>query len=156
MTVTLRPESPGADDAFMRRLVLETIAVELGANSWPEPLRTQILDLQYHTRRQGPGAVFPEGQSRIILLDGEPVGWLHTATLEDKIWLAEVMVLPEFRGRGAGRAAVGEVLADAARTGKPVSLSVNTTNAGAIRLYKRLGFRRIGGTEVQHEMEARP
>jgi len=155
MTVTLRPEAP-ADEAFLRRLVLETIALELGAYLWPEPLRTQILDLQYRTRRLGAHSSYPEGESRIILLDGEPAGWLYTAVLEEKLWVAEVMVLPEFRGRGAGAAALSEVLAEARRTGKCVGLTVNTTNTAAIRFYERLGFERTGGSEVQYEMEALP
>jgi ribosomal protein S18 acetylase RimI-like enzyme len=156
MTVTLSPEAPDTGEPFVRRVIVETLALEFGAQHWPEPMRSQLLGIQYATRRQGSRASFPAGESRIILLDGEPVGWLYTATLEDAVWLAEIMVLPEHRGKGAGSAALREVLAAAARAGKPVRLTVNILNSGAIRLYESLGFRRTGGTEVQHEMEARP
>ena len=156
MRITLRPESPAADDEFVRHLVVETIAGELGAHHWPERLRSQVLGVQLATRRQGPRVSFPEGESRIILLDGQPAGWIYTATLDDTIWLAEIMVAPEQRGKGVGSAAIRQVLALAARSRKPVRLTVNVLNTGAIRLYERLGFRRTGGNEVQHEMEARP
>jgi ribosomal protein S18 acetylase RimI-like enzyme len=153
MRPELRPEAPGADEPFLRKLILATIAAELGADAWPEPIRTQILEMQYGVRRQGVRSAHPEGESRLILDAGEPVGWIYTATSPDQVWLAEIMVLPERRGRGLGAAAIRKILADARVAGKPVRLMVNMQNAGAIRLYERLGFRRTGGTEVQHLME---
>ena len=42
MSVQLRPETAAGqspdDEAFLRRLVTETIALELGADGWPEPV----------------------------------------------------------------------------------------------------------------------
>jgi len=77
MTVALRPEEPG-DELFLRRLITETIAIELGAHQWPEPIRDQLLALQFANRRHAPKSSFPEGESRIILLNGESAGWLST------------------------------------------------------------------------------
>lgn len=156
VTVTFRCEDPEADEPFLRRLILDTISGELGADQWPALLRDQIVESQYAARRHGPLGSFPEGRSRIILLDSDPAGWLYTGTLDDSVWIAEIMVRPELRGRGVGTAALREVLGQASAEGKPVRLSVNVLNAGAIRLYERLGFRRTGGSEVQHTMEARP
>jgi ribosomal protein S18 acetylase RimI-like enzyme len=156
MTVSLRPEVPVQDEAFIKRLVTETIALELGATGWPEPLRSQLLELQYMTRRQTPCANFPEGESRVILIDESPAGWLYTADLDDHIHVAEIMMAPEHRGKGAGTLVLHQVLDTAGRAGKAVRLNVNVLNEGAIRLYRRLGFERTGGTEVHHEMEVRP
>jgi ribosomal protein S18 acetylase RimI-like enzyme len=156
MSVQLRPENPADDEAFLRRLVMETIALELGADRWPEPMRSHLLNLQYKNRRMGPRAGFPAGESHIILLDGEPAGWIFFANMEHEIHIVEIMVRPEWRSRGVGGDAVRQVCALASAAGKPVRLTVNVLNAGAIRLYERLGFRRVGGDEVQHEMEARP
>jgi len=156
MTISLRPEDPTLDEPFLKRLILETLTVEFGAASWPEPMRTQLLGLQYSNRRQTPRANFPEGESRILLIDGVAAGWIFTATFDDHIHVAEIMVLPESRGKGAGSAALREVLSTAAHERKAVRLNVNTINAAAIRLYERLGFQRIGSSEIQHEMEARP
>ena len=160
MNVRLRPEATGGqttdDEPFLRRLITETIALELGAGGWPEPMRSQLLNLQYQNRRMGPCAGFPGAESHVILLDGEPAGWLYFANLDHEIHIVEIMVLPECRSRGAGAGAIRHVLALASAGGKPVRLTVNVLNAGAIRLYERLGFRRVGGNEVQHEMEARP
>jgi len=37
MTFSLRPEAPG-DESFLRGLVTATVAEELGAANWPEPM----------------------------------------------------------------------------------------------------------------------
>ena len=152
MSVRLRPETV-ADDAFLRRLITETIAIELGADRWPEQMRTQLLGLQYQNRRVGPRVGFPEGESYVIEHGGVAAGWIYFVKREDGLHILEIMVLPEHRGRGVGTEAIRRVMTLA--EGLPVRLTVNLQNAGAIRLYERLGFRKIGGDEVQLAMEAR-
>ena len=155
MNLTLRREEAG-DEEFIRRLVLDTVAAELGAAHWPEPMRSHLLGIQYSARRQSLRARFPEGESLIVLLGEEPAGWLYRADLEDELRLADIVLLPSHRGQGVGSALLREMLDAAARSGKPLRLTVAATNTGAMGFYEKLGFRRVGGTEVQHEMEARP
>jgi len=155
MTVTLRPEGP-RDEAFLRRLILDTIAGELGASAWPEPMRSHLLDIQYAARRHPHGAAFSETSSQIIEADGADAGWFVTTTLPHEVRLVEIMVVPARRGRGVGTAAIRQLLAAAAEAGKPVRLSVSVTNHAAIGLYERLGFRRIDSDEVQHFMQYSP
>jgi GNAT superfamily N-acetyltransferase len=150
VTVSLRPET-AADDAFVRRLVTATIIEELGADAWPEPMRTHLAGMQYALRRQSVHSRYPAGNSRIVLADGVESGWLFIGDLPDVLWIVEIMVAPELRGKGIGARAIGQAIEEAA--GRPVRLKVNVTNQRAIRLYERLGFRRAGGDEVQHLME---
>jgi len=57
-------------------------------------------------------------------------------------WIATVGVLPEYQRRGIGEALI---LACEARVGTPrIRLSVRISNEGAIRLYLRLGYEKIG------------
>ena len=141
MTITLRRQTP-SDEAFLRRLILEGVALELNASAWPEPIRTQLLEIQYTGRRQsGPG--------QIIEVDGIDAGWVVSTERDSEVYLAEIMVLPELRGRGIGTEVIRRLLA----TGKPARLQVSAMNHGAIRLYTRLGFRRTGGDEMQWMME---
>ena len=65
MIVTLRPEDAIADEPFLRSLITETIALELGADNWPEPVRDQLLSLQFANRRHRPQISFPEGTNSL-------------------------------------------------------------------------------------------
>jgi ribosomal protein S18 acetylase RimI-like enzyme len=152
MTVILRLESP-LDEPFLRRLILETIAGELGALEWPEPMRTHLLEVQYTVRRQSSRANFREAASQVIEVDGEAAGWVLVTTMPHEVRLVEIMVLAKLRGTGIGTAVIRRILATAAEAGKPVRLNVNITNQKAIALYERLGFSRIDGDDVQHVME---
>jgi ribosomal protein S18 acetylase RimI-like enzyme len=152
MTVSLRSESP-EDDAFLRRLILESVAEELGAAAWPEPMRSHLLGVQCAGRRQSRRVDFPDAASYVIQADGENAGWLVVASMPEEMHIVDFMILPQMRGRGLGTAAIRKILSTAADAGKPVRLSVNPMNRGAIRLYERLGFRKIGQDEVQHFME---
>jgi ribosomal protein S18 acetylase RimI-like enzyme len=129
---------------------MDTVEAQLGAAAWPADVRETILKLQYQARRQAVRSRFPNGESRIILVDGREAGWLYIAELADETRLVEIMILSEYRGQGIGTTVLRKLIADAR---KPVRLSVDVSNAGAIRLYERVGFRPIGSDEVQHFME---
>ena len=152
MTVSNRPEAP-EDEPVLRRLIMQTVTEQLMAWSWPEPMREHLLEIQYTARRRAAHVNFPGGESRIILADAQNVGWVVVADLEDEVRLVEIMVLSEHRGKRIGSAIIDELLAAAARAGKPARLNVAVLNSRAIALYQRLGFTRIGGDEVQHVME---
>jgi ribosomal protein S18 acetylase RimI-like enzyme len=119
----------------------------------PAPMRDQILGMQARLRLNAVRSHAPGSSSEIILVNGQPAGWVFVRESEAEVRLVEIVVLSEFRGQGIGAAVIGEVIAKANRAGKPVRLRVDVMNANAFRLYARLGFRRIGGDEVQHEME---
>jgi len=155
MKVSRRSETP-EDEPFLRRLIIETVTQELSAWAWPLPMRDHLLGIQYQSRRAGVKTQFPDGSSQIILANGEDAGWLFIADLADHIRIIEIMVSPGYRGKGLGTAILREILAAADNVRKPVRLSVNAMNNGAVRLYQRLGFRHVSSDEVQHQMEWTP
>jgi ribosomal protein S18 acetylase RimI-like enzyme len=62
--------------------------------------------------------------------------------MEGIAWVATLAVLPEFRGRG-----IGAALLQACEAQIPVNrirLCVRPSNDGAIRLYERFGYTRVG------------
>jgi ribosomal protein S18 acetylase RimI-like enzyme len=156
MIVTLRQEAPdGSDDVFIKRLLLEAVSTQLGAAAWPEPLRETLLAQQCAIRLQSRRGAFAQGRGQIVQIDGEDAGWLFLADGPDEIRIVDIVIAQARSGQGAGTAVIRDILAKAAATGKPVRLSVNAMNAGAARLYRRLGFTRTGGDEVQHFLEWR-
>jgi len=150
--VSVRPERPG-DEPFLRELILETVAQELGAHAWPQPMRDHLLSIQFQARRAGVKTLYPDGSSQIIRADGKSAGWLFVSDSADRIRIVEIMILAGNRGRGIGSTVIRGILASAAQARKPVRMGVNATNYKAMRLYGRLGFQKIGGDEVQYEME---
>ena len=77
---------------------------------------------------------------RRILADGIHVGYFRLCPHEDGWELDDLYIFPAFRGRGIGTA----VIRDCCARG-PVTLYVFRKNTGALALYRRLGFREVGG-----------
>jgi ribosomal protein S18 acetylase RimI-like enzyme len=80
--------------------------------------------------------------------EGEPVGHAHVAWERTTLGVPEiqdVFVLPELRSRGIGTglSRAAEELAGA-RGYSEVSIGASVANDGALRLYRRLGFREAG------------
>jgi ribosomal protein S18 acetylase RimI-like enzyme len=160
MTVSTRLECAD-DEPFLRRLIIATIAEELMASLWPEAIRENLLDMQVRARRNSIRLNYPQGESRIVLVDGADAGWFFVSTRaddtpHDEIRLVEIMLLPEHRGKGVGSGLIRDLSSKASRAHLPLRLSVDVRNAGAFRLYERLGFRRVGGDETRHFMEVAP
>jgi len=90
------------------------------------------------------------GGVRIAALDGDQiVGWCDIAPDEREGFRhcgrLGMGLLPTHRGQGHGRALLEAALAMAGARGlSRIELEVFESNAGAIRLYERLGFRREG------------
>ena len=61
---------------------------------------------------------------------------------EQMAWIATVGVLPEYRGRGIGEALIRAC--EEQLDTPTVRLSVRLSNEGAVRLYQRLGYQRVG------------
>jgi GNAT superfamily N-acetyltransferase len=94
--------------------------------------------------------------TRVALVDGELAGSVSLLANDDERirrwtpWLASLLVLPEFRGRGLGAALVREAVSTAARLGVG-RLYLYTDDAAAF--YERLGWSHVercdfGGTPV--------
>lgn len=87
--------------------------------------------------------------SRVALDAGEAVGLVDLALREEEAWIGGVGVLASRRGEGLGlllmRAAHEQA---AARGAKRVWLEVLVENDPALRLYERLGYRRVRELEV--------
>ena len=66
--------------------------------------------------------------------------------------MIDIALLTEHRSAGIGGQIMEEVLDEAAAAGKPVRIHVEQNNP-AMRLYNRLGFRKIGNTGIYDLME---
>jgi ribosomal protein S18 acetylase RimI-like enzyme len=78
-------------------------------------------------------------QVRIIMLDGADVGWLQSTSQADALFLAQLFVDGTFQRQGIGAEVMKQIINEAARADRAVTLGVVKTNP-ALRLYQRLGF----------------
>lgn len=74
--------------------------------------------------------------------DAQGYGYVDDSTPE-----LSIAVLPEHRGKGVGTQLLTRLLEVVKGTYPSVSLSVRATNP-ALRLYKRLGFKVVDGSEI--------
>jgi ribosomal protein S18 acetylase RimI-like enzyme len=147
-----RREAGGADEDFVRQLIMDTVAEELGMAAWPEAMRGPLLNIQYHARRKGLRESYPDAVEEVLQVDGEPAGWTAIHRGEDAFRLIDIAIQARFRGRKLGTARITELIEEAVQAGKSVQLSVVATNR-ALRLYQRLGFVPTGGDGVRVFME---
>ncbi len=85
----------------------------------------------------------------VVTVDGAFAGWGDIIPMARPIYahggVLGIGFVPEFRGRGLGRALMGRLLAAAQEFGlKRVQLTVRADNKRAIGLYERIGFRHEG------------
>jgi ribosomal protein S18 acetylase RimI-like enzyme len=74
----------------------------------------------------------------------EPTFFVDDRTPEVSIGVGSTM-----RGKGIGEALLGELILESKRRGVGLCLNVRDSNP-AVRLYERVGFRRVPGTEVKN------
>ena len=67
----------------------------------------------------------------------------------------DIAVAASHRNRGIGTTFLGRLIEEATATGLPLTIHVEQMNP-ALRLYERLGFRRVGENSVYFLMEYLP
>jgi GNAT superfamily N-acetyltransferase len=154
MTVTLRPVQPD-DEGFIFTLYAASRSDEMAAWGWPEAQQEAFLRLQFNGRQQHYKTQFPQAEHQIIMLDELPIGGMVVAKLDNAFRLADIVLLPEYRGKGYAAALIQALLDEAKQANKPVQLFVGRFNP-AIRLYERLGFSIVGdiGSHLSMEWKA--
>jgi RimJ/RimL family protein N-acetyltransferase len=90
----------------------------------------------------------PGVRSCCIYHENEMVGYTMYMPEEDRLWISRLMIAEPQRGKGYGRAALQQIIAEARQLGfVKVGLSTNPQNFKAIRLYEGLGFHATGRIE---------
>ena len=81
------------------------------------------------------------------VIDGiRACGWVGSVPFGDKSWIADLYVLPEYRGRGYGRALMSAVTREDREFG--VRESVLLASAAGARLYPHIGYQTIGTLQL--------
>jgi len=136
-TLRLRPETE-ADTSFLFTLHESVKGAELA--SIAEPIRRQLLEMQFRAMSMGYHSGFPAGRFEIIALDDAPIGRLITDDSQGRIHTVYIGLLPEWRNRGICTILMTAVLDQPRRRGIPCEAIVAVENLPSLRLWSRLGF----------------
>ncbi len=137
----LRPATD-ADRPFLRAVYASTRETELARVPWPDEQKRAFVDEQFRLQDTYYRQHYTTAEFGVILDGDEPVGRLYVDRWEREIRIMDIALLPAARGRGIGTALIGELIAEGDRTGKAVSIHVETENP-ARSLYDRLGFEEV-------------
>lgn len=155
-----RPEiglRPITDDdlPFLEHVYGSTRAEELAVTDWSEERKAAFVHMQFVAQHAYYREHYAGCDFQVILVDGAPAGRLYVHRRPTEIRLVDIAFLPEHRGSGLGTALLAQLMAEATAAGKPLRIHVEIFNR-ALRLYERLGFRRIVDRGVYWFLEWRP
>lgn len=137
--LSLRVAGP-ADRELLFRIFASTRDEELAAVGWNDEQIETFLHGQFEAQDRFYREHYEGTTYAVVECEGEAAGRLYLARWPEEIRIMDIALLPAWRGRGIGTALLGEVIEEAEREGKRVSIHVEFNNP-ARRLYERLGFR---------------
>ena len=147
LDLVLREATP-ADEPFLLEVYASTRLEELEPFGWDDNQKQAFIKMQFMAREK----TYPRADSRIILLNGQPVGRMLVDRGEATILLRDIAILTEYRNVGIGSQLIKDLMKEATVAAKPITLHVVSTSP-AVRLYERLGFRRIDNGAAYLEMK---
>lgn len=140
-----------ADLPWLRDLYASTRAEEMAPVPWPEIAKRQFLDQQFAAQHQHYLAHFGDSDFLAIERNGSPVGRYYLQRVAPDHLIVDISLFPALRGQGVGASLIGQSQVDAAALGRGMHLHVHASNAGARRLYQRLGF--VAGATAQQQYQ---
>lgn len=109
--------------------------IERQYGPWDEATQDRLFDIAWSAAAH-----------EIILCEGVRCGYSSIETRGGDIYLRELVIDPDFQGRGIGTLVIRGVFERAVATGVPVRLRTHILNRAA-NLYRRMGFQETGQTE---------
>jgi ribosomal protein S18 acetylase RimI-like enzyme len=136
----------------LARLYATTRSEEMKLVPWDEAQKAAFLRMQFDLQSRHYQEHYSDSAFLIIELDGTPIGRMYVRRSAEEIQLIDIALLPEHRGAGIGGDILKDLLAEGAKSGKPVRIHVAHQNP-ALRLYQRLGFRICEDKGLHYLME---
>jgi ribosomal protein S18 acetylase RimI-like enzyme len=135
MTIALRPADTD-DYAFALNLYIE--ATRPLASAWIE-----WIDADQKAQF---ASLWRPGNTRIIVLDGQEIGWVEFRRTGDELFLKQLYIAPKHQRQGIGSQII-RLLNEEAGTAKSMALFVLKNNP-AFRFYQRHGFEVVQETHT--------
>ena len=144
-----------SDDAFLYDVFVTTWQSEVAALP-NQNLAQHVLRIQHIAQERRFASGFPEHERYVVLEDGEPAGRLYVDQSGVDIALLDLTLLPRFRSRGLGTRVVRDLLTEAGRDSRKVTLRVPRRQNRATDFYTRLGFHLVSVDDVDNFFDWEP
>ncbi|HEY1116621.1 MAG TPA: GNAT family N-acetyltransferase [Acidimicrobiales bacterium] len=154
LAVALRPVTDD-DREFLVGLYGSTRDEELSQVPWEPGQREWFVRMQFDAQDTAYRTQNPHGSFDVIELGQDPAGRLYVDRRADEIRIVDIALLPHVRGLGVGSHLIGLLQAEAAASGRILSIHVEVHNPAA-ELYNRLGFVAVSERGLYRRMEWRP
>ncbi len=146
-------EAVRADGDTLFNLFAISRAYLLAAVAGPDDLqRETLMRLQYQAQQNQYSSLYPNARQDLVCRQGDVIGQIQVAALDDELRLVDICLLPDYRNRGIGSALLRDLLDEAADAKKRVILHVSQGNPAAC-LYERHGFSHAGEQGLYWRME---
>lgn len=116
--------------------------VERQFGPWDEKFQSELFSTRWNP-----------AISKIISVDGVAVGLVAVEERSAELWLDEIHLAGDWRGKGLGSAIVRDLKDQARAVQKPLRLQVLKKNYRAQKLYRQLGFSVVRETDTHFLME---
>lgn len=152
--VRLRPEA-ATDAAFLSALHDSVKGAELASLPVGDPVRRQLLDMQYRAMTISYHAAFPNGRFDLITLNEAAIGRLISDLSEGLLRIVYIALLPEWQGHGICTELMRSVLDTPGSSVTRCEATVAKDNTASLRLWARLGFAERARSETDLVLEWR-
>jgi ribosomal protein S18 acetylase RimI-like enzyme len=144
-----------ADMPLLHRIYGHTRDAEMAMVDWDAAQKRAFVDMQFTAQHRFYQEHYGAANFDVVLRDGEPVGRLYVDRTPAEIHIIDIALLPEYQNAGIGTTLLRWIQAEAAATGRRVTIHVEQFNP-ALRLYARLGFTPIELQGVYYLMHWHP
>ncbi len=152
--LSLRPVTE-EDRPFLLELYAGTREQELSVTDWTPEQKFAFCAMQFHAQDVFYRENYPGAELSLILADGDRAGRLFIHRRPKEIRLMDIAVAASHRNRGIGTAYLNRLIEEATEACLPLTIHVEQLNP-ALRLYERLGFKKVGENSVYYLMEYLP
>ncbi|MEM7132581.1 MAG: GNAT family N-acetyltransferase [Chloroflexota bacterium] len=139
--IVLRPIRD-TDMPFLLELYASTRAEEMAMIDWPDEQKDQFLATQFHAQHTYYMENYLEATFDVMIWQKEPIGRLYVEEWPTELRIIDIALLPQYRKQGIGGYFMKKLMQRAQDGKKGVSIHVEKNNP-AMRLYKRLGFKKV-------------
>lgn len=150
--LVLRPATSG-DEPFLRDVYGSTREAELAMVPWDAAMKAAFINHQFtaqlaHYREKNPNA-----EHSVILFGDQRVGRLYFDRGITFHHILDLTIVPSFRGNGIGALLLEDLVAEADREGKSMSVYVETISPRSQRFFENFGFVAVSESGIHRRLE---